>query len=290
MKILFVVNPISGGVDKSTIISDVENLCEFHKFQFIVYILKRKDSQLIELAQDFRPDRIVIIGGDGTINFVVSTLHHLKINFAIIPMGSANGMAKELDLNSNHIESLVEAVFSNKIIYIDALLINDNLCLHLADIGTNSDLVAKFENEPERGLMSYAKHLFSTLRESTEKVFAINSNGKIFNWRGHMLTFANAAQYGSGIIINPGGVVDDSFFELCNIKNMSLESILSILFTSINSGLGSNQNIDQIRTKKATVETLDKYLLQIDGELIGDFNKFEVVLADYKIPFVISSN
>ena len=286
MKPLFIINPISGGVDKSQIISEVTSLCELHSIEYSIYIWE-KDSDLLTHLDSFTPSRIVVIGGDGTLNFAVSNLAYLNVPFGLVSLGSANGTAKEINLSTNSIEALTDAVFSNKFLYTDVLDINGSICVHLSDIGTNAELVEKFEQEPERGFMSYAKHLFSTLIETKEKEFTISANGEVLNWIGYMLTFANASKYGSGIIINPGGDISDGVFELCNVKDLSIEALLVMGFSKYSDNVDFSEYLDQIKTTKAVVETKKPYTLQIDGEIIGEFSTFEIEIKPDYFRFVI---
>ena len=288
MDILFLINPISGGIDKTELIDDIKSLCTLHVINYRLYYTKKAgNEELFSLLDDFSPERIVVVGGDGTLNFAVKKLSYLKIPFGLISLGSANGSAKEISLSTNRVEALTDAVFSTNYLESDVLEINGRLCVHLADIGTNAEIVRKFEKEPERGFMSYAKHLLSSMADSEEKDFSISANGNDYSWTGYMLTFANAAKYGSGIIINPGGNISDGYFELCNIKDFSIEAILMLGLSKISDSLPLKDFIQQIKTKRAIVETKEEYLLQIDGELIGEFLRFEVEIKENFFRFVI---
>ncbi len=287
MNPLFIINPVSGGVDKTLILEEISSLCKLHGIDHSIYIWE-KHINLEASLREFNPDRIVVIGGDGTLNFAVSNLAYLNVPFGLVSLGSSNGTAKEINLSTNSIEALTDAVFSTNFLDTDVLDINGNICVHLSDIGTNAELVKKFEQEPERGFMSYAKHLYSTLIETQEKEFAINANGENVVWRGYMLAFANASKYGSGIIINPHGNISDGYFELCNVRDLSVEALLMMGFSKYSEGVSLTEYIQQIKTTRATVETQKPYLLQIDGEIIGEFTNFEIEIKPKYFRFVIS--
>ncbi|MEN8137046.1 MAG: diacylglycerol kinase family protein [Bacteroidota bacterium] len=288
MKILFFINPISGGIDKSEVVEDIKSLCELHHINFKTYFTKKvNNSDLSVLLSEFIPDRIVVVGGDGTMNCAVQKMAYLGVPFGLISLGSANGTAKEVSLSTNSLDALTDAVFSNKFINSDVIKINGRLCVHLADIGTNAEIVSNFEREPERGFMAYAKHLIAAMVDSKEKDFIIESNGIKYTWRGYMLSFANASKYGSGIIINPGGSISDGYFELCNIKDFSIEAILMMGLSKISEELPLLDYIQQVKTKEAIVTTNEPYLLQIDGEIIGEFSKFEVRIYENYFRFVV---
>lgn len=286
MKILFIINPISGGVDKSQISEEILSLCEFHNIDYQLFVWSDSE-EIVDVTDEFIPERIVVIGGDGTLNYSVRNLAYLGVPFGLVSLGSANGTAKELKLSNNSIEALTDAIFSNNFISTDVVDINGHISIHLADIGTNAEIVKKFEQEPERGFMSYAKHLFSTIIETKEKEFVINVNNEVVVWKGYMLAFANASKYGSGIIINPNGNISDGVFELCNVKDLSVEALLMMGFSKYSENVSLADYIQQIKTTKAIVETEYPNLLQVDGEIIGEFTKFEVSIKSNFFKFVI---
>lgn len=286
MNILFVLNPVSGGVDKSSILEEINSLAQLHNINHKVFIWE-KHLEVQDCLVDFSPQRIVVVGGDGTLNYSVNRLAYLNIPFGLVSLGSANGTAKEINLSNNSIEALTDAVFSNNLIYSDVVLINGRISVHLADIGLNAEIVKKFEQEPERGFMSYAKHLFSTLIETKEKEFFISANGQDFVLKGFMLAFANASKYGSGIIINPKSDISDGYFELCNVKDLSVDALLTMGFSKYSDSVSLSDYIQQIKTTKATVRTKEPYLLQIDGEIIGEFTNFEIEIKSKYFRYVI---
>ena len=99
-------------------------------------------------------------GGDGTIQLVAEVLkeHHLPIG--IIPAGSANGFAVNLKLPPNRIDQL-DIALSNNLLEIDTLLVNDKICLHIADLGINAELIKNYENSKIRGKMGLFPPVYS---------------------------------------------------------------------------------------------------------------------------------
>ena len=288
MQILFFINPISGGFDKSEITDDIKVLCEMHDMKFQLYFTEQLNFKLKNKVNlKINPQRIIVIGGDGTIKQAVDLLAYLKVPFGVVPLGSANGTAKEIGLSTDYTTALLDAVFSENTLVSDVVSVNNKISVHLADIGTNSELISKFEQEPERGFMSYAKHLYSTIVETELKDFFIKANGLEYNWTGYMLSFANAAKYGSGIVINPGGDISDGFFELCNVKDLSLETILLLGLSKFADDIEMGEYIQQIKTKSAVVTTKEPHLLQIDGELIGEFTEFNIEIVPNYFKYII---
>ena len=98
MKYLFVLNPVSGGFDKDSLLLKIEN--SFSDYR--VYTTNgQADNQLLaEEISKYQPSILVAIGGDGTILLCSETIMRMaeKPLLGIIPAGSANGMAEELHI------------------------------------------------------------------------------------------------------------------------------------------------------------------------------------------------
>ena len=104
------------------------------------------------------PDKVVSIGGDGTALFTALALMGSPYPMGIVPLGSANGMAKELFVNPKPIEALRDIIMSNRIEGLDILKVNDEYyTMHLGDVGVNANLVEAYEKDPNRGMITYAK-------------------------------------------------------------------------------------------------------------------------------------
>ena len=101
MKILFVVNPISGGVNKEPFLRNAKSICEKFGLDYRIFRTTGKDdeNQLTAVLLNYLPDKVASIGGDGTTLFTAITLLNTPIPMGIIPLGSANGMATELFVN-----------------------------------------------------------------------------------------------------------------------------------------------------------------------------------------------
>jgi diacylglycerol kinase family enzyme len=58
------------------------------------------------LSRELRPDAIVAVGGDGTVNLVGTMLIDKEVPLGIIPQGSGNGLSKDLNIPQDFEEAL----------------------------------------------------------------------------------------------------------------------------------------------------------------------------------------
>jgi len=266
--ILFVVNPISGDVDKAEMTAAVAQFADKENKNLVIYETIGQDdiAKIKALYKTHLPERIVIAGGDGTIKMVAEAMENVDVILGILPAGSANGLSVDLNLPTTIDENLSIA-FRNNYMEVDMVRINGKNSLHLSDIGLNADLVKNYENSETRGMWGYALQAYTTLKEANEPFHAtITANNEIVETMARMIVIANSQKYGTGVVINPNGVMNDGKFELVILKNLDLVVIGKIIT--------GNMPIDSddvliISTDQATIKTNVPVSFQIDGEYCG---------------------
>lgn len=269
LKILYILNRRSGNRNLNDLIKLIDQKSKSHPFDYTIHFLDSFSTELIrkEINQ-YKPNIVAVAGGDGTISLMASILAGSSIPLAIIPFGSANGMAKDLKIPIE-IEESIEVLLTGIIKKIDMVKINDRKCIHLADVGLNARVVNRFDKDLKRGLFTYAKHLFGEMFFLKNYVFHIVYDGKKIRRKGVSITFANASKYGTGAVINPEGRLDDGKFELVLVKPFPKIKLLSIAWKMFTNQLHTSDYVEIFSCKKAVVFSNKKTTLQIDGEIIG---------------------
>lgn len=219
----------------------------------------------------FKPERVIAIGGDGTIKLVAGLLAGTNIPMAIIPGGSANGMAAELDIPQDEKAALQLAV-TGKPALLDLLKINGEWCIHLSDIGLNASLLRHFEKIPQRGMLGYARALVRLIRDrnATPRVeLTIITNNHNFQRKAVMAVIANATRYGTGAVINPTGRTNDGQFELVIVRRLAFSELVKMLITR---KPFNPFNIETITCSRLEIQTNPASAFQIDGEYRGQLS------------------
>ncbi len=295
-KLLFVINPIAGGVDKSIFKAKLEAFVARHHLEHHTYFTTGKDDEanIRDLLQIHEPSMAVAVGGDGTLLMVAKCILHSSVTLGIIPYGSANGMAAELQIPNDKQEAL-ETLLNGKEIVIDTLLIDKQYpCLHIGDVGFNAKIVKRFEEDKQRGLLGYAKHFFREFRFSQRMKSIVITDKNKQKVKCHMIAFANARKYGTGALLNPIGKLDDGFFELCIIKTISFRVFLLVLATFFSGTVYKTKFAKIIRCSKAQIKLKRNKTMtvQIDGEIIGERNKLDIEIISrslrVRVPAVTS--
>lgn len=279
MKILFVINPISGGVDKQPFLEKAKTLCEKYGIEYVFFKTKGKEDEarLKEALDDFNPNKVASVGGDGTTLLTAKTLLNKNFPFGIIPVGSANGMASELFVSQDPIKALEDLIMSQVILNLDMLVINDkHHMLHIGDVGINANIVDAYAKDQNKGMATYAKYFIEKFREINPFTFKIQAERKVYKESGVMVGICNSRKYGTGIPLNLNGDPTDGKFEIVIVKDINLGSLIKASLSKFDEYFYDNQDRKVITTTKAEILFDTPRLLQLDGEVIGEFEKLKI--------------
>lgn len=287
--ILLVVNPIAGNIEKDSIQTAVGKLTTERNLSMAVYHttgLGDKEA-ILRLIEDRVPWRILAAGGDGTISLVGECILGSNIGLGILPLGSANGLAVNFNIPDT-LENQIEVALAEHRMKIDTLNLNGKLCLHIADLGINAELIENYENSEIRGKFGYFIQSIPTLLNTESPFhFVIETEKGIEEQTGILLAITNANKFGTGSNINPKGIINDGKFEILTFKNLDF---IEILKTIRENPELSEEFVHVISTDKAVITTKNEVPFQIDGEFIGKTSKVTVSISKESLWVAVPEN
>jgi diacylglycerol kinase (ATP) len=274
-KAILVVNPISGDVDKTLIIAAADEFSKTHGFRLTQFETTGDDdiSKIRALYKELNPERIIIIGGDGTVKLVAEALEENDAVLGLLPAGSANGLSVDLDFPKS-LEEQLEIAFGKHYMELDMICINNKRSLHLSDIGLNAELIKNYENSSIRGKIGYAIQAMTTLSDVEAPFHShITADGNSVEADSKMIVIANSQRYGTGVTINPLGKMDDGKFEIVILHNLDLLVFGRIVAGNMPLETG---DVEIISTDKATITTDVPVHFQVDGEYYGEVTTLDI--------------
>ncbi|HOZ76574.1 MAG TPA: diacylglycerol kinase family protein [Ferruginibacter sp.] len=268
--LLFIINAASGNND-----TDWDGMISSHfsykPINAIVYFLPEKCDlqELKKKIAEVNPEKVIAVGGDGTVKLVAEALIETGIPLGIFPAGSANGMAKELDIPVDPIKAF-DVIEHGTIKKIHLVKVNDEICIHLSDIGFNAFVVKKFEEENIRGMWGYIKSAWGVLWQYNRIEVQIRSDEGYIKRDAAMVVIANGTRYGNGVVINPLGTLQDHLFEVVIIRKISFSEIFKMRFLSNR----LNEKKTELLQTSSLVLSSKRYVhFQVDGEYLGKTKK-----------------
>lgn len=285
-KCLLIYNPFSGNDS----ITDVEllEMAGVRIPDFAVELWQttgdNDEDKILTKYEESRPDLVLIGGGDGTVKLVANCLKYKNVPMCILPLGSANGLAKCMGIND--LVDSWEAVRDFKIHAIDAIQINGEHCLHLADFGINANLIQKFEKEESRGMLGYVKNSLSEIFGTETREFQLKIDGESIDLKAKMIVVANGDRYGTGALVNPQGIMDDGKFEIIAFNPETTEDYLRMTMAFIKGDLDQVAGVRIWCVEECQISNPQGAVFQIDGEMKGSPESITAKIEKHAFQFL----
>lgn len=217
---------------------------------------------------------VIACGGDGTINEIAQALVGTKTVLAVLPGGTANVMAKELQLSTdpNELAKLI-SLKRSRVISVGRASKPDKTWsryfLLMAGIGLDASIIETVDPALKKqwGLGSYVAAGLKTLATWPLKPFTIT-----FNDEEHEATFAivaNAANYAAWFNIAPEARMETDHLNICVFNSRSRLVYLSYAFLSLFGAHTISPAVIHKPILSTYANTSIDTPVQLDGELVG---------------------
>lgn len=220
-------------------------------------------------------DRIVVAGGDGTINQVINGIGDSRIPIGIIPLGTGNILAHDQCIPTNDINSAFEIIEAGFIKEVDLAKANGRRFLLMAGLGFDAEVVDAVLPAVKDifGKMAYASALLAQLfTYSPTRFRLIFNDGSVYESEAYAVIVANCGSYAYNFKIAPTAIFNDGLldvlaFESANISRLQMAGkALEVAFQD----RISEPNTAYFRTSKVRVESDPPVKMQLDGDVCGE--------------------
>jgi YegS/Rv2252/BmrU family lipid kinase len=254
----FILNPNSGTNSPQKLERIVANLRAIPNSKVWQTEHVNHASVLTKQAVNEGAEKIIAIGGDGTINEVASSLLYSSIPLGIIPMGSGNGLARHLGIPLSFKKALDRAINGQQIT-IDAGKWNDRPFFCTAGLGFDAYVASHFASRGKRGFLNY---IYSSLVLLFKyKPISIKEFGPVFSF-----TVANANQFGNNAYISPNSDLQDGLLEVIRVKPSNLFHIIFLGISLFSKKLHLNSRSEVSTVTSLTFHTTIGIPYHLDGE------------------------
>lgn len=285
---LFVINPIAGDIAKEELEEEIKAVCAGQGIACTLYrTTGHQDRQHIEQAlkrEDF--DAVFAVGGDGTVSLVGALLIGSKTPLGIIPLGSGNGLSKDLGIPQDTEEAL-QLIHRHVIRNIDTIDLNGHPSIHLSDLGFNALVVQRFCEGEKRGPGAYVWIALQEYLSYEPKYYRIETDTEQFEGQAFMVTVANANAFGSNAAINPTGILNDGRFEICLIEPFPKAAGPGILYRMYTDNINNSVYSRRISCRKATIYNTDREVMHIDGEPVETTAQIQVTMHPKSLKVIL---
>ena len=233
-------------------------------------ITTRHAGHAEEIARQYAgsADRIIAVGGDGTVNEVGRALIGSQTALAIIPCGSGNGLARDLQIPMRKEAAIRTAIMGDRRA-IDHGMIDGKPFFCTCGTGFDATVSMSFANAGKRGFTTYMERALTELLNYAPTTYRLTADdGATIETKAFLIACANAAQYGNNAFITPQASMKDGLIDVTVILPFTPidTAIMGILLFTKH--LDQDTNIQSFRTSELTIHRPSAGIMHIDGETI----------------------
>lgn len=292
MKTIFVINPTAGNEKcKSRWNSFEHELKMSTPFPYEAYFSHRAGEArtLAQEAVQLGFERIIAVGGDGTIHEIVNGVVGSDVLLGILPFGTGNDLARALKIPRSN-NQLLDMLRHPREVVLNIGKVNDRYFVIATGIGFDG-IVAEDINHhfyiKKMGAFGYFFSAIKVLLSFMPRDVTVAIDGKQVDlpnmW---MLSIGNCPFYGGGMKLFPAAKYDDDLLDICLISNLNKSNFLR-LFPLVYSGkhVKKEQYITTLQGKNIQVDCPSSMVAHADGECIP-FSTLHITLSEHRVRFL----
>lgn len=266
-KVYVIINPVSGTSSKQNLPHLIAKVLDADRFEVHIFITAYAGhgSEIAQSAIDDKADYAIAVGGDGTVNEVARVLTDSAVALGIIPLGSGNGLARELNIPLATKKAL-NIILEENIIDIDYGKVNDNIFFCTCGVGFDAEVAAKASGKKNRGSLMYFKNMVETFVEQKSQTYEIIFPEGTIKDKAFVVTCANTSQYGYNAHIAPHADIQDGKINVAILKPLSILDVPQTSLQLFTKTIDENKNMIEIVTNKVTIKREHEGMMHIDGD------------------------
>lgn len=215
-------------------------------------------------------DRVIVGGGDGTLSAATQALVDTALPLGIIPLGTANNLARTLDIPES-IDDALDIAAGESRRTIDVGEVNGHRFLTTASFGLSVAITEELtpESKSRWGRLAYIASAILALKRAKPVHVSVRwPDGKL-DVRAVQVVVGNGRYYGSALPVAHDAAIDDQALDLYVIEAQHWWQLLSLAPALKRGTHGQRETVHAARAPEFEITTAIPCALDADGELIG---------------------
>ena len=293
-RIAFIANPTKAGV--AELREQALRACAIRYLPQPIWLYTTPDDPGTGQARDAiaaGANVVVAVGGDGTVRAVAEAVAGTDVPMAIVPMGTGNLFARNLDLPLGDTGALLRTALEgverrSDVGWLELIRTpdgegrgEDHIFLVIAGAGLDAEMVAGADDQLKKRL-GWAAYFFAAVRhlgKRMEATIAVDDGEPVVS-RMRTVLMANVGRLPAGIQLIPDATFDDGWIDIATIDARGgIVGWSELLGTVVAQGAGIREpwilrvwktsRIDHVRGATVDIRTRDPEKVQVDGESLG---------------------
>lgn len=240
---------------------------------------------MVRRAVEEQVDLVIGAGGDGTIRLIADGLANTEIPLGIIPAGTGNLLARNLQIPLDEATAVQVALMDHsRTIDLIRITVDDGDPVHFAVMaGVGVDAVIMNETDPELkskiGVGAYVVAAGKALKKVPLKVEVEVDGQRLLHRHAMICLVGNVGDLQGGITLIADAEPDDGMLDLYIASPQRFTHWVKVLLRMITRRPQKDDRVDQLKARKVTIRVAEPDDYQLDGDVMGKANVLTAEVA-----------
>lgn len=241
--------------------------------------------------------KIIVCGGDGTINEAANVLAGSETPLGVIPTGTGNDFSRVL-YDKMSLDEIINSVGNLRAKAVDLMDVEisgtdsyKGFCINILSLGLDSLILKSALDMKDRNPWMKGNAYFLAILKSLPKIELLDLKidyvdklGSTFEVKDRMILGAvcNGGFYGNGFNPNPNGSLDDGIFEIVFLRETPMMEIIPLILKYRKGKHMGNHRLLQAETISGEVSSKREFLSNVDG-LVYKCNRIKWSVSEKKL-------
>lgn len=270
-----IINPTAGGCSADQVEAALHHACAAAGRSLDVYRSRAEDNivTVARRAVEQGYGRLVVAGGDGTLSAVASALVGQELPLAVVPVGTANLLARELSLPLDLEPACRLAAAGEHCRQLDVMRFGERVFVARVSLGAYSRITAQTSAAAKRRFRQLA-YVWYGLKEVFRRRswrFELRVDDQLSYPRAAFIMVFNVGDMGAGALSwGPDTAPDDGRIDLCVVRARSVADYLQMAWSFIRGRHREARKVDFLHaTRQVSISSRKSLPIRGDGEVIG---------------------
>ena len=289
MNILIIGNPIASGGDGEKRIRELQCILENRGHVVESYLTqcagdgKKRISRVTSAV-----DRVVIVGGDGTVNEIINGLPAgFSTPILQLPTGNANLLAHDLHFPQGAIK-VADILEKGRVVMADVATMNTTAFIMVAGAGFDARVTEEVKKIRQGRLsnLTYVLPIFRALRNPAHCLFDVVVDGTK-RARGAMVLVCNVRNFGGICEIAFDAGVDTGQLDIVVLPRINLLSLLKYGLFSKFSRVTRLKGVTYLKGKTVDIDSKTPIPVELDGDFNGWHSHVTIKIKPGCVPLLV---
>lgn len=234
MKVVLLINHFAKAGRANNYVEQILSRLKFHGLSPDILSPNSTDEVEKEISES-TADRIIVIGGDGSLHYAANALAETNRTLGLVPLGTGNDAARALGLSNGSLNDHVDRALDEPL-SIDLVKSGSHYFVTSCIMGFPSkvNLRSNAMRFP-KGQFRYTVATLTELKSLESDLYQIELDERNFEIEATAVVVANTSFFGGGMKICPEANPCDGVLDICILGNVSRLGLLRS-FTKIRNG------------------------------------------------------